>query len=864
MLHKFIFLLLFPSDLFLDLLEAWGRGMGLHDSTQTGGAVDLSRSEKQNDSRDNDVRSRPLVHYSDEVTEDKPRRPAHQRTQSSDLLSSRAPSVATTDDESDDYDWSAEDDLVDEEARYEKKMGLTDQTHQRWGVRRVIAVLFSSLIGSTFLAALLVTPGVLVQFLWYERHKTEHRQYIKDNVQCWLFWLASNLLVSWYLAVLLDIVPTVVRYFLSAFWGHVSESVKSRLELYISVKNTLKPVLYAASAWVSWVIIFVDIFGLYNAADPRASRASYLNRIYQVVQFIFFLALVICIQRMLSHAIAFGFHRTAYRERVNTVKEALGVIERLRQYRPRQRTPISGNPSPMTEKEHYSFLHNALRNVMLSEGRRQQAPTADDASEADTEEHVPESAAVRHKGKARSSDIAHISRGNSPGRASPHSRPPTPPQHQHPSNPFVEGSSSDGSPTIIHAAKALKHAVLHDARNLRRATSDAGKLSWNVTSSKEAKRLARAIYTRLKQRHRRYLLPSDFYPVFPDHASAEAAFRVFDKDNNGDISRAEIKSTIVKVYKERRFLARSMRDVGQALRTLDRILLFFALVILFFISFSIFGVNISKSITSVYSIFFAASFVFKRASSSAFDAIMFLFVTHPFDTGDRCLIDTENLVVKKVGLFATVFTRADGSETYYFNSQLFTKFITNYRRSGKTFENLTMQVAWRTPLEKLDELERCLNEWLSTEENRWFEPSTSITLQHVIYQRYLEVTIGIGHNGNWQDWGLRLDRKTAFHAAVQYYCRRLGIIGYEAPLPITFGKSPDEQLDFPPSPMLPAEDDISLSVSDMDQQLASEQAEPEGDEVKLTLGFRPPASAKAARLKARKSKSRKTALRAAI
>lgn len=33
------------------------------------------------------------------------------------------------------------------------------------------------------------------------------------------------------------------------------------------------------------------------------------------------------------------------------------------------------------------------------------------------------------------------------------------------------------------------------------------------------------------------------------------------------------------------------------------------------------------------------------------------------------------MVVKKVGLFATVFLRADGTETYYFNSQLFTQFM---------------------------------------------------------------------------------------------------------------------------------------------------------------------------------------------
>lgn len=45
------------------------------------------------------------------------------------------------------------------------------------------------------------------------------------------------------------------------------------------------------------------------------------------------------------------------------------------------------------------------------------------------------------------------------------------------------------------------------------------------------------------------------------------------------------------------------------------------------VSLSVFGVAIGNSLTSVYSIGIAASFIFKNAASSAFDAIMFIFVT---------------------------------------------------------------------------------------------------------------------------------------------------------------------------------------------------------------------------------------------
>ena len=135
------------------------------------------------------------------------------------------------------------------------------------------------------------------------------------------------------------------------------------------------------------------------------------------------------------------------------------------------------------------------------------------------------------------------------------------------------------------------------------------------------------IWQAFREPGRTYVSPRDFYPAFPTAPEAEAAFTVFDKDNNGDISRAEIKTTLLKVYKERRFLSRSMRDVGQALTTLDSVLLLIALIILFFISLSVFGVNIESSLTSLYTIGIGASFIFKNSASSAFDAIMFLFVT---------------------------------------------------------------------------------------------------------------------------------------------------------------------------------------------------------------------------------------------
>ncbi|KAJ7688349.1 Mechanosensitive ion channel-domain-containing protein [Mycena rosella] len=724
--------------------------------------------------RDEKGKHKASVHYPADVYVD------HEHEHHS-ASHSAASSVVGTDDEGDaDYDWSDEEDLVDEEAKFEERMG-SHKKRSGWGFKRIFTLLFSSLVGSTFLAGVLVTPAILLYFFWYKPNKTDFRRKVTLNVEAWLFWAAANLLISWYLAMLIDIVPSFVRFFISASWGHVSEMIKSRIEMYNSVKNTIKPLFYAASCWVSWVIIFGHIFKLYG--EGSRNREGYTDIVFQVVEFFFFFTLVLCAQRMLSHVIAFAFHATAFKDRMDAVQETLLVVEQLREYRPKQskrnsglRTPLFGGfTTPTLDRDHFTFLSSKLKDHK----RRSELGEVDWEGEENKNK----------KGKTHARELSE-SRPITPTPRplstigednSPHRYPPS------------RGDHEDDT-LVGAAAKALKTAVLHDARNIKGKDATAG-MQWNVNSAHEAKRLARSIYMRFKSPSRNYLIPADFHPAFPTSEAADAAFRVFDKDNNGDLSRAEIKTTLMKVYKERRFLARAMRDVGAALKTLDHVLLLFALVVQFFISLSVFGVDITSSLTSVYTIGIGASFIFKSAAASAFDSIMFLFVTHPFDTGDRCFIDDEILVVKKMGLFATVFTRWDGTESYYFNSQLAAKFITNVRRSGKMFENLTMQVAWRTPLAKLDALDAAINTWLSTEENRWFVPSTNITFQRIEFQRYLEVTMAIGHNGTWQDWGLRSARKTAFHAAVQHYCRELGIECFGSPQPVVWS---DPNLELPP------------------------------------------------------------------
>lgn len=290
-------------------------------------------------------------------------------------------------------------------------------------------------------------------------------------------------------------------------------------------------------------------------------------------------------------SLAFTFHRVAFKERVDTVNEALQVIEVLRNYKPKTRPPTGGRSKSTPG---FSGLFGLTGNASGSgtpRGSRTPSPAPGVALRTSgdwTEQNGNDTTLVAGRGRkgkqaalgaemtplspSRGGFGDMVSRAPSPlpnsGHTHEHTYPPPTPGSASPMNAGHNrggsGSDADAADVALRAAKALGRTVLLDTRGLRGHT-DAGadKGAWDVTSAHEAKRLARALYQTFRPRDQRrsYLLPADFEPAFATSEAARAAFRVFDKDDNGDLSRAEIKTTLMKVYKERRSLSRSMRDV---------------------------------------------------------------------------------------------------------------------------------------------------------------------------------------------------------------------------------------------------------------------------------------------------------------
>ncbi|KAI9468925.1 MAG: Mechanosensitive ion channel-domain-containing protein [Benjaminiella poitrasii] len=648
------------------------------------------------------------------------------------------------------------------------------------------------------------------------------------GLQLWFTWIAFMWCIAFMSQILVELVPWAIKKSVGFLRPQSTEVLRMRLSYYMALRVYIKVFIISAWAWGSWAFIKDQIELPLMSTGERESQPSYVGVFYSIWECCFFASLFLFIEKFILQLIA-------YEDRIKENDRALRILDklkkvkrknpqefllkRIRRNKNKTGTPTNGGTNTTTpsrshsmDEQHYFNYQprTAIKSIMASsnntpdEKQNVKFPTQNmdtliaipplehRRSRQDDEKQQKQQADIDHQETATQEE-------KSKKRDSSHSFF----NKFIPTNNNKRASNSDDKEYTTTTPDGLSR----ESTYLSRTSQEYGKLikggynkfiasqnghtnmNHNANSMQQAKYLAKRIYTNLvgPDSQRNTIVEADLYPFFKTTKEASYAFSLFDTDGNGDISKRELRSGCMRIYRERKNLSRSMRDLSQATGKLDIILMVIFIIVWIIIVCAAFGVNVGTDLMPLWSAFVAASFIFGTSAKDAFEAIIFVFVTHPFDAGDRVMIQGENWIVQNVGLLVTTFIKWDGSIVYAKNSVLSTQYIINVRRSGRTGETIELQVSFATPSWKIKQITEHMKQWCNQFPKLYTPNSASTNVVSYQNQNSISLSFYFEHTQNWQDAGGRWLRHNNFMYELKEECERLEISYTLPPQPFVEG-----------------------------------------------------------------------------
>ena len=303
-----------------------------------------------------------------------------------------------------------------------------------------------------------------------------------------------------------------------------------------------------------------------------------------------------------------------------------------------------------------------------------------------------------------------------------------------------------------------------------------------LRNTSSAQVLARRLFRTYAQNDSDLLLPQDLRPAFPSDEDAEAAFGIFDRDLNGDVSMEELEAFCDEVHREKKAIAASLKDLDSVITKLDRVLFFIIFIISVIIFVSIISASAAAALASLSTAVLGLSWMLSATAQEFLQSIIFVFVKHPFDVGDRVTIygntgtnmTGDDYYVTEITLLYTEFKKMQGHIVQAPNSVLNTLFILNHRRSGSLADVFELKMKYGTPSSVIKELESRMLEFVLANKRDFtgkiitevtgFEDACRMTVNFICF-----------HKTSFQNELLRLTRHNKFATELMDQMVALGI-----------------------------------------------------------------------------------------
>lgn len=240
----------------------------------------------------------------------------------------------------------------------------------------------------------------------------------------------------------------------------------------------------------------------------------------------------------------------------------------------------------------------------------------------------------------------------------------------------------------------------------------------------------------------------------PGKISVESISRLFDKSDSSEFLRLltqgfdeyltfeDFYENMRQINIERRSFANFLQVNEYILKTLNISTWVLFMLISIIVVDQVFGFNnFMKFLIYPLVLFMFPWFV------NLLDSFIFIIYIHPYDIEDRVLIDSDNLIVKSIGLTSTVLERWNNEVVIYSNRTLKDKVFRNVRRS-KNQQKMISVLMRKKDIKKIEQVRRALKEYAM--QNPAFE-GFNLTVDEIIDCSFVRVDFRITHSINHQN-----------------------------------------------------------------------------------------------------------------
>jgi hypothetical protein len=446
----------------------------------------------------------------------------------------------------------------------------------------------------------------------------------------WSIFLACCWTVHGLLHFVLDLLPFVIVSAIVFVFARCSERVRNKLHSAM----VLKPWIHTALTGVFAVIFFHFLFYQRGIGELLIKEwQDYFNALLTLAIF----AVALLVQRFVVYNIAYNFHQVAYQDRIEESKKALLVLENLR----KAIREFGLARVFETAQVSVSDLIHRQEQTNQPEKKRSWFNFKKKNGENDQDSHNIDIPSIEvEKGQEMDDGASTLRRRGT-----------------------VKSLSSTAEERTATMTKQMSSTLHHMGRN------DSGKkkrITLELYSDEHAENLALELFKALETNNE--IVLESFQQYFESKADAKEAFAYFDRDDSGSVTWEECVFALKRIYREKRALTDSLGDLSQALGNLNKILYVFSVLGTFVCVFPVYGIRIDQLLPFT-SLLLALSFVFGGTAKKAFECIIFIFATHPYDSGDRIIIDEGNFIVKELSILQTTL-ETDGKIIYVPNGNI--------------------------------------------------------------------------------------------------------------------------------------------------------------------------------------------------